>query len=720
MNKKYIFILTLLLSFFNAMFAASYEGVAIQVISPSLIGVSDSESYSLSGIVQTKLKSNLQDYFGAITTVDSAAEKQIIEFQKKSESATRSEKDMLEAGKIVTAKYALFSTVIKDNKKYSLSCDFTDLTTGIQLASAMSKNYDSKEALIADAGAIDEITYTLCQKLDIYLTATQKYILQHGHYELSIEEQLEEARLLEENYYKQIAELDRQIQNYSTSSSLDSIEAKKKAEAERNLIQERQKTAKMRAEELLKQKELEEADAKKEALRDDEIKQRRDELANLAEKKAKQVRQLKAGSLSVYDKINSIENKKKAYIEIRDNVQDEIDEIQKQCQNDIDLRRLEIQNQPWRKAQLDEYGNPTPFEQNLRNKEIQEATNEINKKYTGRIQSVKKSVEKQQTELLNSIKSDRAQLAKETKVNSLGNDLKVNYGAWNTTRGGWDAYIYYYSDGILLFQNTFFLTYENISNKKYPTAESTQQERNDFYDTVDVYDSLLMRGVPILTYELTYTVEALDDNHPSQYKFTFNNLNVTETTTNRKLTPPKLQSTYLVRTWNPVYDIRTPEEIQLANRLSQSSSYVNTETSHSNKSKTSTSRSSNYFNTPKSQMVLSLDVRFNNFGTDLGVSGDYRKFFGPFLFADGYFAYYFSDNDDDFFVDVIGKTGIKLGGLLFDVGIGATSNKITNPGVIVVSEIGVQFNIVELRYSLEYVVNNWWSDHVTAGIYCTF
>ena len=86
-------------------------------------------------VIKDKLKSNLQTYLGMKTVVDSKAESALKKLQAESENVGRDEKTAIELGKITTAKFALFSKIRKVGANYVIAVDFTDLTTGEQLAS---------------------------------------------------------------------------------------------------------------------------------------------------------------------------------------------------------------------------------------------------------------------------------------------------------------------------------------------------------------------------------------------------------------------------------------------------------------------------------------------------------------------------------------------------------------------------------------------------------
>ena len=79
-------------------------------------------------------------YLGMKTVVDSKSESTLKKLQAASESAARDENTAIEVGKITTAKFALFTKVRKTGANYVVAVDFTDLTTGVQMASCMSKS----------------------------------------------------------------------------------------------------------------------------------------------------------------------------------------------------------------------------------------------------------------------------------------------------------------------------------------------------------------------------------------------------------------------------------------------------------------------------------------------------------------------------------------------------------------------------------------------------
>ncbi|MDO4506931.1 MAG: extracellular solute-binding protein [Spirochaetales bacterium] len=145
-----------------------------------MVNISNQEATWLPGYVQDKLKSNLSEYLGLTTVADPKVEATLKKLQKESESSARDENTALQLGKLTTAKYVLFVKIRKVGNGYAMSTDFTDCTTGEQLASATSKVYKKVEDLYSIAGAIDELTIAIANKLNIELSDTDISILRTG------------------------------------------------------------------------------------------------------------------------------------------------------------------------------------------------------------------------------------------------------------------------------------------------------------------------------------------------------------------------------------------------------------------------------------------------------------------------------------------------------------------------------------------------------------
>ena len=293
----------------------------VQVIIQESINLAGSEAAWLPGQIQDKLKSNFQEYLGMKTVVDSKSEAALKKLQAESESAARDENTAIELGKITTAKFAVFTKLRKTGSGYTISIDFTDLTTGEQMASTTSKEYSKAEYLYGSTGAVDELTLALANKLGIKISDLNKNLLASGSASFSLDDQLALARQNEEQFRKQMSAYDAELSKLMTSNDINAIQNKNRIEAEKALLVEKQNAERKRQEELNAQKARAAEDEKLEAERSIALKTQRDQMAKDAAAKAAEVRKLKMEKQGVLGQINVIESKKKALVEIRQGVE---------------------------------------------------------------------------------------------------------------------------------------------------------------------------------------------------------------------------------------------------------------------------------------------------------------------------------------------------------------------------------------------------------------
>ncbi|MBR4322690.1 MAG: SUMF1/EgtB/PvdO family nonheme iron enzyme [Treponema sp.] len=77
----------------------------------------------------------------------------------------------------------------------------------------------------------------------------------------------------------------------------------------------------------------------------------------------------------------------------------------------------------------------------------------------------------------------------------------------------------------------------------------------EYTNNVDMYNSLLTRGDPIIYFEIDYNVTAESDDKPSEYKFNFNKIRVINTVSG-KSTQTSALSKVQPRTMKPEWDLR--------------------------------------------------------------------------------------------------------------------------------------------------------------------
>ena len=536
---------------------ANLTKLAVQVVLPELENVTGSEKSWIAGQIQDKLKSNLQEFIGMKTLVDAKSEAALVKVQKESESSARDESSAIELGKITTAKFALFSKIRKTGKGYIITADFTDLTTGEQMASATSKEYSEVEYLYGSTGAVDELTIAIADKLQLPLSAINRNVLSSGSAGFSVDEQLALAKENEENFKKMMAQKDAEIRSLSTSSDLSATENIKKIEAEKALLEEKQRAEQKRQQELLEQKKRADADAKLEAERSIALKTQRDKMAQEASAKAAEVRKLKIAKQGVLGQINIIESKKKALVEIRNSVEARSQELYDQLVKDRKSEEQRIRNKSYSTVELGGEGKPTEQALERREKQVVKSYEDLTNKFFADCDAVKASTQAQDNALLAEIRADQKALTANRTVSSMGDELKVSFGTYEGSKNGWNAYLSLYSDGVLLYTDSFIVGYEALSGKKAPdmATELDDSVIEEYTNNVDMYNSLLTRGDPILYFELDYTATAEADDKPSAYSFNFNKIRVVNTVSGKTVQTSTL-SKVQPRTMLPVQDLR--------------------------------------------------------------------------------------------------------------------------------------------------------------------
>ena len=529
----------------------------VQVVTQEVVNLNASESAWLPLQIQDKLKSNLQSYLGMKTVVDSKAESTLKKLQAASEEIGRDENAAIELGKITTAKYGLFTKVRKTGENYVVSVDFTDLTTGEQLASCMSKEYSKAEYLYGNTGAVDEITLALADQLGIKVSELNKNYLTSGSTSFSVDEQLALAKENEAQYKKMMANYDAELAELAKSNDINAIQNQKRIEAEKALLQEKQNAEKNRQAELQAQKERAEADKKLEAERSIELITQRDKLAQEAAAKASEVRKLKMEKQGVLGQINVIESKKKALVEIRQGVENRSIELFDQMEADIKSEFERITNKSYSTVELGSDGQPTAQALTRRENQRIAKYDELHKNFYADCESVKQATMPQQNALLQEIKQDQTNLTKLRNVSSMGDELKVSFGPYEGSKNGWNAYLSLYSDGILVYTDTVIVSYEGVAGKKAPNMETELNDAviEEYTNNVDMYNSLLTRGDPILYFVLEYSVKAKDQDHPSEYDFTYKNLKVYNTLSDKIVQNIAINKTES-KVMNPKQDLR--------------------------------------------------------------------------------------------------------------------------------------------------------------------
>ena len=534
----------------------------VQVVNLEIVNLGTSENAWLPGQVQDKLKSNLQEYLGMKTVVDSKSEAALKKLQAESESAARDESTAIELGKITTAKFAVFTKVRKTGSGYTISVDFTDLTTGEQMASCTSKEYSKAEYLYGSTGAVDELTLAIGNKLGIKVSDLNKNLLTSGSANFSVDAQLALAKQNEEQYQKMMKDYDAELSKLMISNDINAVQNKNRIEAEKALLVEKQNAERKRQEELKAQMARAAEDEKLEAERSIALKTQRDQMAKDAASKAAEVRKLKMEKQGVLGQIGVLESKKKALIEIRQDVENRSLELYNQLVKDRAAEEERIRNKSYSTVELGSNGKPTEEALKRRENQIIKSYEDLTNKFFTDCHTVKQATMSQQIGLLIEIRGDQTTLANTKTVSSMGDELKVSFGTYEGSKNGWNAYLSLYSDGILLYTDNFIVNYEALSGKKAPNMETELNDSviEEYTNNVDMYNSLLTRGDPIIYFEVDYNVTSENDDKPSQYKFNFSKIRVINTVSG-KVTQTSALSKVQPRAMKPEWDLREIEGI---------------------------------------------------------------------------------------------------------------------------------------------------------------
>ncbi|MDE6245440.1 MAG: hypothetical protein K2M50_07270 [Treponemataceae bacterium] len=559
--KKYILKAFCLLCLSGTIFPQarnSFNGARVSVLPPTVKNINE---VALSDMVAKKIEGNFSMYTDFTLITSNVAE--IRKIQRQSEDLSFDESTAIEAGKLLSVQYVLSSDIAKIGSEYSFSCSFTNVTTGETKSFGPFNRKTINELYSVSGSAVDEMTIKLCDNLGIPLTNSQKYVLTHGEADLSVSDQRKLNQEDMDNYKRQLEELTSQINALQFSSD---FEVKQRLEAERALAEEKLNAAKSKEQRLLEDERKRAEDEKEDAKRNEEQKKKRNKMEKEAEEKIRQLREKRMESATILQQLSMIESKKKALVEIREDVEALVEESNDALQKELDAEIQSIQDKPYRPAELDANGNLTEKARKIREGKQQKIEDEYNgnNKTKGKKKDAEEKIRsatiRQEYDLYNEIISDYEKIKKTQTLTSASEnaDLRYSIGVYDGSSYSWQAQLFVYSDGVLLWQYDMPLSYKKLTGKDPDPDDDEKLE--EYYDLVDLYISWFMRDSPILTFELDYNIEAYPDDTPSTYRFNFTQIQIKETVSGKRLDTIHLKNASIVRTMTPVYDIRTIEE----------------------------------------------------------------------------------------------------------------------------------------------------------------
>ena len=555
-QKKYLIFITILFISFSLFAQNKYQNKRIVVLTPTTEGFSSGEESWIPSAVRRKIEANFYDY-SSFVIVDAQNERTIKELQAKSDSFAYDEDSTLQLGKLLSAEYALFSTITKANKKYILSASITDLTTGIKVASSTTESVEESVNLFEGSGcSANFVTVKLCEDLDIFLSSVDKYELLQGN-SISEDEEINVTKNELQNYQDKISELDKQIGDLSYSSDLDSETKKARIEAEKLIIEQQEKITQAKLERLQLQQEKILQDEKDQLSRTDEQRKKIQDLSREVELKAEELRKTKIKNLSLDEQIAVIESKKQTLVEIRNSMKEQRENIKKLAEDTYKTDAAKIDDVPLRKGELDANGNMLPSIKQKRDKEKAALREKIDKALHKDLQEFEKDVLSQEDELLKSITNDLSSLKTKRTISSLQDKRILTVENYAGDSFYWIGNTSLFINDYCIFEKKVKIEYSKVTNKQPVSATSTNTEKwNEYLDTVDLYDSMFRRQIPIICLEMDYVVEAMPDNYPSSYKVTILEYRLIDVVSNKVVEKiPSNNATYTFQV-NPVVDIR--------------------------------------------------------------------------------------------------------------------------------------------------------------------
>ena len=158
--------------------------------------------------------------------------------------------------------------------------------------------------------------------------------------------------------------------------------------------------------------------------------------------------------------------------------------------------------------------------------------------------------------LINEINKDRVKLKEPRTINSLEDDRILDIGNYAGEKYEWQSAISLYISDVKIFSQNANISYRAVSSKQpVLPSDSDNSKWEDYLDTVDLYDYMFNRKVPVVYAEVDYSVEAMPDNYPSMYKINLSEIRFVDTNTSKVIQVIKPAKTSYKFTVTPIVDV---------------------------------------------------------------------------------------------------------------------------------------------------------------------
>ena len=444
------------------------------------------------------------------------------------------------------AEYALFTKVKKTSGGYSINAEFKG-SDGTVKANVSSDEYPSAEDLFAPGGAVDKLSLSLADSLNIPVEDFMRDILLNKDYEGN---KLFNTGNKADYFNWLVNDSSNDMEKIGSSGKINDITDRIRIKNDKELFAQKLNAAEKQKSLLEEQSKRKSADEELDEKRSDALKARRKQIEEAVAKAA-------AGrkSNTGIRLITTIETKKKALSEIRQSVENECIELHDKMKLDEAEQALKILEAEWTSVEMND-GEPTEAAKQRRVNKVNANHAALLEKFYADCDAVFQKTAARQNALINDINADYKKIAQGGTLSSADHALSVSFGEYDGDKYGWNVELCVYSDGIMLLDDTFILKYESIAGKKAPDlATATDAQLAEYADNTDLYSSLFARGVPVIRVEADIKAAPAPESTPSRYT-----LNISEVRAINTLTGKTVQKDAVNRqaelALKPKYDMR--------------------------------------------------------------------------------------------------------------------------------------------------------------------
>jgi hypothetical protein len=353
-----------------------------------------------------------------------------------------------------------------------------------------------------------------------------------------------------------------------TDTDEDSVAKKAQLEVDKQLAEKRLAMAQEKTARLIEQKEKEAQEKIKASERSQEVNNRINSLSNDIETVAAEIRNKKFTNLSYSEQISVIEKNKKAYLELRNKIEEEIKTLYADANKEYNERKINVNDvSQYKKAELSN-GVPLENAKNIRTQQNLELYNSLMSVAQKNEQEIRN--ETQLDNILKDIKSKELTLSKPQTINSLEDTTLLSIGNYDGKHKAWIGNVKIKKDGKVLITDSFPIYFNDLSKAlggniytiEEMDGQASLKKYNSYIDDVETFDSLFNMGTPLVNLDVELVVKPLSKDNPSGYSISVSNYTVNATTTNKVVStiPRSNLSSNFYST--PAYDMRTKEELE--------------------------------------------------------------------------------------------------------------------------------------------------------------